>query len=248
MKPLAIIQARMSSNRLPGKVLMEVGGGKLIDRIIDSARQSKNVKKIYVATSTHKSDDPLVEYLDDKEVSVYRGSLDNVFARYQKISLIEEKEFDSIIRLTGDCPLLDSNLIDDTLNYHYENNYEYTSTGLSKTFPLGQSVEVINLMEFLNINIDSLSPEDLEHVTRYIWKRPNQYFCGSFEYKNNKFPNPNELRLTVDEDDDVKLIREIIKGLNYDKRKNVSLDEIVEYLYANPQLIEINKHVKQIIT
>ena len=92
MKPLAIIQARMSSNRLPGKVLMEVGGGKLIDRIIDSARQSKNVKKIYVATSTHKSDDPLVEYLDDKEVSIYRGSLDNVFARYQKISLIEEKQ------------------------------------------------------------------------------------------------------------------------------------------------------------
>ena len=91
MKPLAIIQARMSSNRLPGKVLMEVGGGKLIDRIIDSARQSKNVKKIYVATSTHKSDDPLVEYLDDKEVSIYRGSLDNVFARYQKISLIEER-------------------------------------------------------------------------------------------------------------------------------------------------------------
>jgi len=248
MKSLVIIQARMSSNRLPGKVLMEVGGGKLIDRIINSARCSSKVNKIYVATSNDKSDDQLVEYLKNKEVSIFRGSLDNVFSRYYEISLIEKNNFDSIVRLTADCPLLDSNLINNTLEYHYRNNYDYTSTGLSKSFPLGQAVEVVNLKKFLKLNTQSLDKEDLEHVTRYIWKRPESFDCGSFPYDNNNYPNANELRLTVDEIEDVQLIKEIIKGLNYKSGGKVSLNEIVEYLYKNPSLIEINRHIKQIVT
>ncbi len=248
MKSLVIIQARMSSNRLPGKVLMEVGGGKLIDRIINSALLSSKVNKLYVATSNDKSDDPLVEYLKNEEVSIFRGSLDNVFSRYYEIALIEKNNFDSVVRLTADCPLLDSNLIDNVIEYHDKNNYEYTSTGLSKSFPLGQAVEVINLKTLLELNTNSLDKEDLEHVTRYIWKRPETFNCGSFTYVNKKYPNANELRLTVDETEDVQLIKEIIKGLNYKSENKVSLDEIIEYLYKNPSLIEINSHIKQIVT
>ena len=178
----------MSSNRLPGKVLMEVGGGKLIDRIINSALLSSKVNKIYVATSNDKSDDPLVEYLKNEEVSIFRGSLDNVFSRYYEIALIEKNNFDSVVRLTADCPLLDSNLIDNVIEYHDKNNYEYTTTGLSKSFPLGQAVEVINLKTLLELNTNSLDKEDLEHVTRYIWKRPQTFNCGSFTYVNKKYP------------------------------------------------------------
>lgn len=248
MNPLIIIQARMSSKRLPGKVLMETGGGTLIDRIINSAQKSKLSKKIYIATSRDKSDDPLVNYLKNKNVEVYRGSLDNVFSRYYEIALNEMKHFDSIVRLTGDCPLLDSNLIDNTLNFHYKNNCDYTSTGLSKTFPLGQSVEVVSLKKFLQIDKKLLDKEDLEHVTRYIWKRTKIYKCGSPSYENHRHPNSNELRLTVDEEEDLDLVKKIVKGLGYSDQKDVSIDEMVDYLYSNPKIIEINKHVKQITT
>lgn len=245
-KVVAIIQARMASNRLPGKVLMKAGKKTLIDRIIDAAKFSDNIEKVYVATSNESSDDVLYDYLLQKNISVYRGSLENVFSRFYEISLMEKDNFENIVRLTADCPLLDSNIIDEIINEHVINGNDYTSTGLSHSYPLGQAVEVIKIKTLLSLKNKQLEDLDLEHVTRYIWKRQNEFQCGSKIYVNEKFPNCSELRLTVDQIEDYILINEIINGLNYDSQKNVSLEEIVDFLYSHPELIEINKDVKQI--
>ena len=246
MKTLAIIQARMSSKRLPGKVLMKIGDKTLIDRTIDSAMIAKNIDKVYVATSEDESDDVLYEHLVKKNVSVFRGSLNDVFSRYYEIALSEKQNYKNIVRLTGDCPLIDPKVIDETIIEHFKNNNDYTSTGLSKSYPLGQAVEVIKVETLLNLKKEQLEKEDLEHVTRYIWKRPNEFVCGSKVYINKNFPNCSELRLTVDQIEDFELIKTIIKSLNYQNEKNVSLEKIIEFLYSNPELIKINKNVKQI--
>ncbi len=246
MNSVAIIQARMSSNRLPGKVMMKVGGKTLVERTIDAAKSSKNIKKIYVATSESKSDDILSDFLATKNVEVYRGSLNNVFSRYYKIASLEKKSFDSVVRLTADCPLLDPKVIDETIEEHYLKKYEYTSTGLSNTYPVGQAVEVISISTLLGLDEKLFDEEDFEHVTRFIWKREKMFKCGSKKYKQKKYPECNKLRLTVDQIEDLNLVEKIIEGLNYENEKSVCLEDIIEFLYLNPKLIEINSEVKQI--
>ncbi len=248
MKPLFIIQARMSSNRLPGKVLKKINNKTLIDRIIHSAKNSKYVSEIYVATSTDSSDDILVKQLENADVKIFRGSLNDVFSRFYEIAKKEETKYDSIVRLTADCPLLDPKIIDRTLEAHYSNTkHDYTSTGISSTFPLGQGVEIIDIDTFLDLKNKKLDSEDREHVTRYIWKRPEIYNCKSITYQHPKYKDCSNLRITVDQIEDFILVEKIIKNMNYDS-KDISLDEIVSFLFENPNLIEINKYVKQVVT
>ena len=136
----------MSSSRLPGKVLKKINNKTLIERIIESSLKSKYSTKIYVATSKDRTDDTLVQNIKDFDVSIYRGSLENVYSRFYEIAINEIENFDSIVRLTADCPLLDTKIIDLTVESHYKNsNYDYSSTGLTDTFPLGQGVEVIEI-------------------------------------------------------------------------------------------------------
>jgi len=245
VKPLFIIQARMSSSRLPGKVLKEINNKSLVQRIIDSTKASSYSSKIYIATSTDKTDDVLVEHLKQQDVSIYRGSLENVFSRFYEITNKEQSNFDSVVRLTADCPLLDPKVIDLTIEDHYKKiNYDYTSNGLSGSFPLGQGVEVVEINKFLDLKNKRLTNEDLEHVTRFIWKRPSIYNCNSVEYNHPTYQNCSQLRLTVDEIEDFNLIEKIIQNMSYDKKKP-SLDDVVNFLYKNPKLIDINKHIKQ---
>ena len=248
MKQLTVIQARMSSTRLPGKVLMKIGKKTLIDRIIDSAEEATSTSKIFIATSEEDSDDILVKYLEKRDVEIFRGSINNVYSRFYEIVKNEKNNFDSVIRLTADCPLLDPDIIDTTVDKHYSDFYDYTSTGLSKTFPLGQAVEIVKISTFLNLPNSQMDKEDLEHVTRYIWKRPDEYRLGSISYENEYFSDSSKLRLTVDQIEDFILIEKIISGLSYENVKKVSLDEIIKFLSNNPKLIDINKNVEKIIT
>lgn len=245
MKPLFIIQARMSSSRLPGKVLKKINNKTLIERIIKSSLESKYSTKIYVATSKDKTDDILVQNIKDFDISIYRGSLENVYSRFYDIAMKELENFDTVVRLTADCPLLDPKIIDLTLESHYkDSNYDYSSTGLTNTFPLGQSVEVININKIVDLINKKLTEEDLEHVTRFIWKRPHIYRCNSIEYKNPKYKDCSAIRLTVDECEDFELIKKIVTKMSYDD-KYISLDEVVDFLFKNPKLLEINKHINQ---
>ena len=138
---LAVLQARMSSNRLPGKVLMEVNGKPMIYWQIQRILQSKEISKLVVATSDHPTDDVLVKYLESINFEFVRGSLDDVLARFIKVENIYSP--DSIIRLTGDCPLVMPELIDSMLKKFYEVNVQYLSNIIELTYPDGLDIEII---------------------------------------------------------------------------------------------------------
>ena len=138
---VAILQARMSSSRLPGKVMMPINGEPMIYRQIERIRQASTIDEVIVATSTDPSDDSLVEFLLDKGIEVFRGSLNDVLSRFSEIQKIIKST--AIIRFTGDCPLVMPELIDRMMAKFYETNVDYLSNTLEPTYPDGLDVEII---------------------------------------------------------------------------------------------------------
>ena len=245
-KNIVLIQARSTSNRLPNKVIQEVSGETLIERIYYIAQKSLLVNDVIVLTSNNKSDDLLCNLMTDKSIKFFRGDLDNVFIRFRDYLKRSDNDNDNFVRLTADCPLLDFKIIDQIIEQHSVENNDYTSTDHYNSFPLGQSVEVVNIDRFMSIDINKLSNIDLEHVTTYLWKNTNLFKCGYVSFNNPTNLDIKKVRLTVDEKEDLILIKEIINSLGYKKNKLPDLNEILNFLETNKDLIEINKDVKQI--
>ena len=240
MKTLCGIQARMSSARLPGKSLLPLNGETVIKRVHDSAKLSDVFYEVVVLTSIDKTDDELCNYLEGQNIKFIRGSLNNVLSRF--IDATKVYECSNVVRLTGDNPLIDSNVIKDVVDYHLENNFEYTSNIVKRLIPRGNDVECIQKEALVKLNGYKLLDEDLEHVTLYIRKNPNLFRLGSFE-KNYNLNNKN-LRLTLDYVEDYKLIVEIYDKLNLSNDQN-NIYEIDKLFTNNPYLKKINLEVSQ---
>ena len=245
-KNIVLIQARSTSNRLPNKVIQEISGEALVERIYYIAQKSPLVNDVIVLTSNNKSDDLLCNLMEDRDIKFFRGDLENVFIRFRDFLKSNDASNDAFVRLTADCPLLDFKIIDQTIEQHHVKNNDYTSTDHYNSFPLGQSVEVVNIDKFMSIDINKLSNVDLEHVTTYLWKNTNLFKCGYIRFNNPTNLDIKKVRLTVDEEEDLILIKEIINSLGYKKSKLPDLNEILNFLETNKDLIEINKNVKQI--
>ncbi len=231
-----IIQARIGSTRLPGKVMELLKGTPMIG--IQLERLKKSGLKVVLATSTNKENDVLVEYVESQGIEVFRGDEQNVLKRYY----LAAKKFKAeiIIRVTGDNPLIDGAFIKDTLA-HIPDFHErlYVSLGKSHTFPLGMSFESFsfNLLEeaFLNSNSDA----ELEHVTPYM----HQNMPGNIEVKViHNDTNKSKYRLTVDTAEDFKLIEMLVSQFECEKK---SMAEIIRVLDENPDLCRINYDVIQ---
>jgi spore coat polysaccharide biosynthesis protein SpsF len=177
------IQARMSSSRYPGKVLAPVLGTPLIKHIIDRARKVNNKNKVVVLTSAQPSDDPLAVFLSSIDCSVYRGSLNNVFDRFQKA--LDDYPCDYFVRLCADSPFIDINLIETLIEKGMQSKSEFISNVFSRTFPKGQSVEIMKSDLFKKISSDILDNEEREHVMPYFYKNKNQYKSLFFELSKN---------------------------------------------------------------
>ena len=245
-KNIVLIQARSTSNRLPNKVIQEISGEALVERIYYIAQKSPLVNDVIVLTSNNKSDDLLCNLMEDRDIKFFRGDLENVFIRFRDFLKSNDASNDAFVRLTADCPLLDFKIIDQTIEQHHVKNNDYTSTDHYNSFPLGQSVEVVNIDKFMSIDINKLSNVDLEHVTTYLWKNTNLFKCGYIRFNNPTNLDIKKVRLTVDEEEDLILIKEIINSLGYKKSKLPDLNEILNFLETNKELIEVNKDVKQI--
>jgi spore coat polysaccharide biosynthesis protein SpsF len=176
----ALIQARMNSSRLPGKVLMDLGGMPAIMQVVRRVEAASTVDKVAVLTSLEASDDALEKTLKEFGVRVFRGSLDNVLDRF--IKYIDTASSDVYLRITGDCPLIDPDLIDQTVRFHIEGGWDYTSNTLRRTFPRGLDVEVFNSTTLKNLTRSrlALSAAELEHVTLGIYGNPGVFKIGSF--------------------------------------------------------------------
>lgn len=239
-KVIAIVQARMGSTRLPGKVLMNVEGKTILSHVVDRVKQSKKIDEVIVATTTLEKDDVIIKELEKINCNYYRGSEENVLDRYYNAAKLYKG--DIIIRITSDCPLIDPNVIDDMINYYLSHDYFMVSNaGLqmeNRTYPRGLDTEIFSfeLLEKAWLNADK--NYEKEHVTIYMYENENN-ICF---FKNNI--DFSKYRLTVDTIEDFNLIKSIYEKLYIDK-KYFYLDNIIKLLRENPQLYEINKNIEQ---
>ena len=203
---LAILQARMSSVRLPGKVLMKVNGLPMLQRQIERIKNSKKISKLIVATSRSKDDLPIIELCKELGVESFAGSLDNVLERF----LAVESKFphEVIVRLTGDCPLFMADLCDEMIEKFLESTFDYYSNTIARTYPDGLDIEIFKSAALREL--EKLKPTSLEqeHVTLGIYTRPNKFACGNHANKVDF----SKLRWTVDTEEDLHFVRSVFSG------------------------------------
>ncbi len=226
---LAVLQARMSSNRLPGKVLMEVNGKPMIYWQIQRILKSKEVSKLVVATSDYPTDDLLVRYLESINCDFVRGSLEDVLARFIKVENIYNP--DSIIRLTGDCPLVMPELIDSMLKKFYEVNVQYLSNIIELTYPDGLDIEIIKTGTLSKLSAMNPLSYEREHVTLGIINRMDQF--SSFNFAN--LSDLSSYRWTVDTDEDFAFIKQVFKAFS-SRETEFDFEDLMNYFKAYPHL------------
>ena len=241
MKTGAIIQARMSSKRLPGKVLKELpygSGISSLEQIVFRLKQVENIHEVIIATSNHKEDKAIVEMADSKGINVFTGSLNNVLERFYLAA--ESVNLDHVVRITGDCPCIDPIIIEGIIRRHLKQNADFTTTGaLKRTFPIGIDTAVIKMEALEEAYKNANKNYEKEHVTPYIYKsHPEKFKILSIEAPE-EFADPT-LRITVDTPEDYNFICSIYDVL-YPKNKFFGLSDIFRLMEQKPWLREINQ-------
>lgn len=233
---LGILQGRLSSTRLPGKVIMDLHGKPMIIRQIERLRRSTLIDQLVVATSTDPSDDQLVELLTSENIQVRRGPLDDVIERFGIV--IDEFNPSTIVRLTADCPLADPEVIDQVVFQHLQSGSDYTSNVLEPTFPDGLDIECIAASAFSELRKSQLQTSEREHVTLGLYSHPEKYSLSSVK-QNDDLSN---LRWTVDVQQDLDFVRTVY-GLLYEKSPDFGQFEILELLQLHPELSRTDDEV-----
>jgi len=231
---LGILQARVSSSRLPGKVLKPVLGEPMIIRQIERLQRSKKIDQLVLATSDSSDDFELAAICKKSAVKCFRGSLNDVLDRFYKAAA----EFNPrhIVRLTGDCPLADPDLIDKVIEFHLNGNYDYSSNAIEPTFPDGLDVEIFRYKCLETAWREAKLSSDREHVTPFILTNKRMFKTGNFKNPVNL----SDYRWTVDEPEDLRLIQAIYHGL-YPKNPKFDINDILEFVSSRPELKKINR-------
>ena len=233
MSLVAVLQARFSSSRFPGKVLKLLLGEPMLKRQLDRIGRATCIDRLVVATSTEASDDPIASLCDSMDVNCYRGSLDDVLDRtYQAAA---RANADTVMRLTGDCPLVDPAILDTLIEYFWTGGYDYASNTIEPTFPDGLDAEVMHFRCMEAAWHESDLPSEREHVTPFIYNRPDRFRLGSFRGEEDL----SGLRWTVDERADFEFVTEVYQAL-YPDNPQFRSAEILDLLRRRPELVEIN--------
>lgn len=238
-KPIvvAIIQARMSSTRLPGKVLFHLpfqNGKPIIELINNQLKKSELIDSIIVGTTINATDDPLTDLLENKGISYYRGDVTNVFSRFKTICTVNDIQH--VVRITADNPLIDIGSLDKVIRYHLKHKFDYTIT---KGLPIGMNFEVFSVLEFLKANENQLSAYEKEHVTNYL--RENSKNQGVLNFPIHK--TISSLRLTIDHPSDFALFNILLPKIN--RSKPSVIDQILDIYENHNWIFEINNHLLQ---
>ena len=244
-----IIEARMSSSRLPGKVLLPVMDKPLLLLMVERLKNVDFVSDIIIATTENQSDDVIVDLAQKEGIPFYRGSDKDVLGRVLKTA--QSFSTNLIIEITGDNPLADPKLVNDLVDCFLkkENDFDIISTDMGYynkdkliTFPLGLGGKVFETELLKEVSLKTNHPTDREHVVNYILKNTEIYKCHNFIAKG-LYKRP-EIRLTMDYEEDYQLIKKIYEYL-YKENNNFSFSEVIKFLDANPKLKSINSHCKQ---
>lgn len=207
MKIGAIVQARMSSQRLPGKMLHEVQGKPLLQYIIERLEHCSRITDFVIATSSERSDDKIEEFCKSKKIPCYRGSLNDVASRFQEIS--EKKHWDVFVRINGDSPLIDQDLISAGIDHFLQGKYDLVTNVFPRSYPPGQSVEIVRTPTFTRVYSRIKDDDDFEHVTRYFYQNQKDFKIFNFSSTTNY----SQIHLSVDTSHDMSVFSTIIKRM-----------------------------------
>lgn len=232
-KVVGILQARVSSSRLPGKVLKPLLGEPMLIRQVERIRRAKKIDCLIIATSNESSDDPIEKLCFDYNISCFRGSLDDVLDRFYHAA--KSAGADYVVRMTGDCPLTDPEIIESVIQFCLENQLDYVSNALEPTFPDGLDVEVFRFSCLEAAWKEARLTSEREHVTPFIYNHTDRFKVASY----NSDVDLSHLRWTVDEPDDFKFVTEIYELL-YRKNPSFSSKDILDILADRSELTKIN--------
>ena len=237
MKIVAIIQARMGSSRLPQKVLMDLGGATVLDRVLNRLERSRMIQELLVATTTEPADDAIVEHCERTGWKVFRGSEQDVLDRYYQAA--KYMHADVVVRITSDCPVIDPEVTDATIRAFLDRGADYASNIRVRTYPRGLDTEVMTVQALERAWRESTKPYQREHVTPYIYENPGEFKLHGIENDTDC----SQHRWTVDTPEDLQLLQAIYR--RFGGRDDFGWREVLELVESDPSLSDINRHIAQ---
>lgn len=241
MRIVAIIQARMESTRLPGKIMKEVVNKPLLEYQVEQVKRSETIDQIVIATTTKEAEQPIIDLCKRMSAVYYRGPEDDVLSRYYQAASFYEAE--TVVRLTSDCPLLDPAVIDDVVTEFLSNSehYDYVSNTIERTYPRGFDVEVFSMKALEQAYKEAGYASEREHVTPYLYQHPGLFRVGQVKHTQDL----SGYRLTVDTEEDFELIAGLITALSEKNITQFTLENVVTLLQEHPEWVLINAHIEQ---
>lgn len=239
-RKVATIEARMSSSRLPGKVLMPLAGRPSLEQLVERVRRSRFIDEVVVATTTSEKDDEIIRWAESFGVATYRGSEEDVLLRV--LEAAKAYRGDVIIELTGDCPLIDPKIIDEVVEAYVDSDADYVSNILKRTYPRGLDTQVFATDLLAEVNSLTQDPADRENVSLYIYEHPERYSLKGLSAPEELY-GP-DIRICVDTADDYKMIKTVYENL-YPKNPYFDSYDLMRFLKKNPDVSRINAEVKQ---
>jgi len=242
MKTVAIIQARMGSNRFPGKVLKLILGRPMLWYIVERVRAVPSIAEVVVAVPDDPANEILRRFCAENQIALFAGSETDVLDRYYRAA--QQFKADPVIRITADCPLADPQLIDELIQRYASGSYDHIGVAAGAgaqlldngRFPDGLDAECFAFSALDRAWREATDPRDREHVTRYMWNNKEIFHCGVLT-ADVVYP---KLRLTVDHPEDFELVTKIYESL-YNEGKPFELSDIVKFLEKNPGLVDLNR-------
>jgi spore coat polysaccharide biosynthesis protein SpsF len=240
MNKIAIIEARMSSTRLPGKVLRQIIDRPMLALLIERLQGAQQLDGVVVATTVNPSDDPVEALTRKLGIGCFRGSEEDVLGRVLQAAHAFGAEI--IVEITGDCPLIEAAKVDEMLSSFMTMSIDFMVNRLDGSYPDGLGLRIFRKELLQKIDHLTKDPVDREHVTLYIWEHPELFSIHHFNNRLN--PTYWDLRLTVDTAEDFNFISKIFKEL-YPINRNFGLPEIIDLLERKPELLDINRNITE---
>ena len=237
MNTLAIIQARMGSRRLPGKVLLDLGGATVLARVVRRLERSEHISQIVVATTGAPADEAVVSECQRLHVPSFRGSEDDVLDRYYQAARSHPAA--AIVRVTSDCPLIDPELVDETIRVFRDKRADYASNVFPRTYPRGLDTEVFTFAALDRAWQGAREPYEREHVTPFLYEHPEIFRLASLSGDVDL----SHYRWTLDTPEDLELLRAIYSRL--DNRDDFRWQDVIALMEREPELVELNSQVLQ---
>jgi spore coat polysaccharide biosynthesis protein SpsF len=230
----AIIQARIGSTRLPGKVLMKLNEDTVLSLLLKQLKHSKFLTEKIIATTNNPKDDIIEKFAISNNIKLFRGDSDNVLDRYYQCA--KNFSLTHIVRITADNPLIDPEIIDQAIKKYSTFNYDYLTNSIDRTFPNGTEVEIFSFDALEIAWKYAKKKSEREHVTPYFYNNPKKFKIHHFKQEKNQ----SKFRYTIDRKEDYALVVEILSRI---KKRPLRTSDIIDLLTTNPQLLKLNSHI-----